>query len=810
MNTNLLKTLGAAILSLSAFTSFAQTNQGHVAGTVQDSLKQQAVPFATIVLKKYADAAFVQATVTDEKGNFKFEALPQGLYFVTADFLGYKKKQVDSVQVEAAGKLPALHIALAEDTPLLKEVTVVGHKPFIEQQADKLVLNVAESPIAAGGTTDEVISRAPGVVEQNGGYQIRGKQALVLIDGKTTNLKGADLKTFLSSMPTNGIAKVEVIANPSAKYDADGGAVINIVTTKSKNFGANGTLTLGAGAGQKARYNTGLSLNHRTQKLNVYGSYDYQHSQPYTTLYSNRFLNQESRIQEQSHELRTINTQSFKAGLDYDLSAKTSFGILMKGIVTNRNRKGDNTSVLTNANGAAGSSSIVATDGKSEVVSPSINLFYKTVLDPAGTELRIGADYFQYNKSWQNQFVTHYFNAAGEENLEASYLRDNSPADNTIKTATIDLVRPVKNGTLEAGVKSTFTKTDNDILWEGRTAGSNWNTDLGKTNHFIYQENIHAAYAVYRTRFGKFDLQAGLRAEQTNTTGTSVTLDQTDKDSYFNLFPTVSVQHSVTEKQQVGFAYRKKIDRFRFDIVNPFVTYISQYAYAQGNPHVKPSISHNFEASYTFDNQLFAALNYAYHTNVLTEVVRLLPGSQAVVNSYDNFKSADEWSGTLTHVKSLFADKWSTTNTVGFMYANVHAGQGAQFNKGRMAAMLMSNNIFQLRNGFRGEILGSYSSPMTFGAYAFKARYSASLGLSKSVLKKAGTLTLNVTDVFNTSTNRYEANSFGVMSVNETKAESQFVRLNFTYKFGNKNVKASKNRRAGNEEEKKRMEGNAQ
>ncbi|AKQ44869.1 hypothetical protein TH63_03315 [Rufibacter radiotolerans] len=807
MKTSTLAQLTLAFLfSVSAFLTQAQTKPGQLAGTVKDSLRQQPMPYATLVLKKYEDTSFLQAVVTNEQGDFQFSNLGQGLYFLTADYLGYKKVKVDSLQVAAIGEGKALSVLMAQDAKLLKAVTVTGYKPFIEQQNDKLVLNVANSPLAAGGTTDEVIARAPGVVEANGGFQVRGKTAMVLIDGRNTNLKGEDLKNFLSSMPTNGVAQVEVIANPSAKYDAAGGAVINIVTAKNKNYGTNGTATFGLGMGEKARYNAGLSLNHRSQKLNLYGSLDRNHSQPFTTITSDRMLTAESRVQEHTYELRTQDNNSFKVGLDYEISKKASAGILVRGMVNQRSRAGETNSLVTQAS-APFVSSQVMTNGKSLVVSPSISVFYRTVLDSAGTELRLGTDYFSYGKDLENQFTTRFFQANGQQNQPTAYLRDNSPAGNSIQTTTADITHPLKKGTLEAGLKATFTQTDNDIFWEGRTGEENWAVDAGKTNHFVYHENINAAYTSYSTKVKEWSVQVGLRAEQTNTKGTSLTLAQTNRNSYFHLFPSVSGQYNVSKKQQLGLSYRKKIDRFRFDIVNPFVTYISQYSYAQGNPNVQPSISHNFELSHTFNQEWFSSLSYGRHLNVLSEVVKRLEGSPAVIHSFANFSSANQWSGSVTHAKGLYSGKWNTSNTVGFISAQVN-GPSARFSKANVAFMVSSNNTLQLGKGFKAELFASYTSPLTFGAFAFKANYSGNLGLSKSVLDNQGTLTLNLADVFNTRSQRYSIHSYGVNAETENKTESRVVRLNFSYRFGNKNVKASKARRSGSEEEKFRMESN--
>lgn len=228
-------------------------------GTVADSLSRQALSFATVVLQSAADAKVLLSTVSDEQGAFRFEAVPAGRYMLMARYMGYKAAAPLALTVAADKPATPAAVLLAPDRKLLAGVTVTATKPFIEQRADKLVLNVAASPIAAGGTAYDVLGRAPGVLEQGGGFVLRGKNVTVLLDGKPTNLSGDELKTMLSAMPGNTLDKVEIIANPSARYDADGAALINIITTKSRKFGTNGTATVGVGAGQYGRYNAGLA-----------------------------------------------------------------------------------------------------------------------------------------------------------------------------------------------------------------------------------------------------------------------------------------------------------------------------------------------------------------------------------------------------------------------------------------------------------------------------------------------------------------------------------------------------------------------
>ncbi|UOQ53670.1 outer membrane beta-barrel protein [Hymenobacter cellulosivorans] len=801
----LVGSLAAAPALVSAQTSPAAAAQatGAVTGLVADSLSRQPLAFATVILRPAGESKAALSTMTNEQGAFRFEAVPAGPYSLLVNYVGYKTSAPAALTV-AAGPNAAPAVALALDQKLLKGVTVTGTKAFIEQQAGKLVLNVAASPLAAGGTAYDVIGRAPGVVEQGSGYVLRGKSVMVLLDGKPTNLSGEELKNLLSGLPGSTLDKVEVIANPSAKYDAQGGAVVNIITTKSKQLGTNGTLTLGIGAGQYGRYNAGLNLNHRTAKLNVYGGLDRLENQVYSTVRSERAATAETSITETGREVRHSQNNSARLGLDYTLSKTSSVGVLVKGMLNYRDRNGLNDARLL-AGTAPLESSQLRTTGQARFLNSSVNLYYKTSVGAPDHTLRLNADYFGYQKNWQNDYATTFWNQQDGSAQPTNLRRDDSPARNAVQSVSADYSQPFQKGTLEAGLKTTFTTTDNDIRWEQATVGQAWATDLGKTNHFVYRENINAAYGTYQRTVQKLDLQVGLRAEQTNTTGTSLTLDQTTRRHYLNLFPTLSAQYNKSEKVQLGFAYRRKIDRFQFGIVNPFVTYISQYRYVQGNPNIRPSFSHNFEFTHSYNNVLTTSISYGHHTDVLVDSYQKQEGTQVVINSYQNFRSAESLDGSMTLMKPYLGGKWMTVTTLGVSFAKINSAS-VGLSSARPSAMLSSNHTLTLGKGLKAEVSGMYMSPMTFGGVAFQSRFFTSLGISKTVLKEAGTLTLNVSDVFNTQQNRYEVLAGGLNSRNSDKAESRFVKLNFSYKFGKKTVKASQRRDTGIEAEKSRMD----
>ena len=801
--------LFAAAAATAATSAAAQTpaarpaaSAGHLTGTVADSTSRQALPFATVVLRPAAAAIAVLSTVTDEHGGFSFAGLAAGTYALEVHFLGYRASRPVAVAV-GAGTPPPIAVALAAERHALAEVNVTAAKPFIERQADKLVLNVAASPIAAGGTAADLLSRAPGVLEQGSGYQLRGKTVTVLLDGKLTNLSGDELKNMLAALPANTLDKVELIANPSAKYDASAAAIVNLVTTKSLKFGTNGTATAGVGAGRYGRYNVGFNLNHRTEKLNVYGGLDRLDNQTYSSSSAVRALSTEGQLTESGLEIRRVQTNNLKLGLDYDLSKTTSVGVLVKGLLTDRTRDGESSALLS---GPVQQATRLRTVGASQVVSPTVNAYYKTTF-AKGKTLRVSADYFGYAKNYHNDYATGAFDASGPPAGPADLLRDNSPARNAVQSAMADYGQPLYGGTLEAGLKAISTTTDNDIRWEQAPAGQPWTVDLGKTNHFIYRENVRAAYATYSRDLKKVSLQVGLRAEQTTTTGTSLTMNQTTERQYLNLFPSLSAQYNYSEKNQFGFSYRRKIERPQFGVVNPFVTYLSPYRYSQGNPGILPAFSHNFELSYSYGSLLSAAVSYSRYRNVVIDSFQKNDATQVVTNSFQNYPSADQLDASLTLMKPLLGGKWQTVTTLGLMYAQVQAGAGTVgLSSTRPGGYLSSNHTLTLRPGLKAEVSASYMSPLTYGGMAIRASYSGSVGISQTVLKGAGTLTLNVTDVFNTQRSRFDVLAAGINSQNVNKLESRFVKLNFSYKFGNKNVKASQRRDTGVEAERSRME----
>jgi hypothetical protein len=692
-----------------------------------------------------------------------------------------------------------------KDTQNLKAITVSAAKPFITQSKDKIILNISESPTAAGSNAYDVLLRAPGILaDANGNVQVNGRSVNVYIDGRPGNLSNEELKNMLTGMPASSIDKIEIISNPPARYDAQGGAVINIKTARDKNLGTNGQLNVGAGMGRFGRYNGGISLNHRTNKVNVYGSYDYMHNAQYYSNATTRFISPELEIREKDYDVRRRNNHSYKLGLDYDISKRTSLGFLARGYTNFRDLSVTNTSVLQRP--GADSFSTVNTNGYARFFNPSVNAYLRTSIDKAGKkELVFNADYFRYEKIWRDDFTTTYFDEKKKEYQPALLLQDNSPADNVVRSFSVDYSQPFKKGKLEAGFKTNFTTTDNDVNWQTQTTAG-WVTDEGKTNRFVYKENINAAYISYNKTFKKYNATAGLRAEQTNTEGESVTLGQTNSRNYFNLFPNISVGYTKSAKQQFNMAYRKSIVRYGFDLVNPFIIYRSQFSYNQGNPYLKPQINHTVEFSHVYNSKLFTSLSYTHSVSSLSPVYRQDAATNLLVSSYDNLASHDIVVLTTT-LNKTFLKKWTSVNTVGGIYAKYRFNDATTATaNATVTAMVSSNNIISLPKKFTLEVTGVYRSPFASGIYRMNSLFNVNTGINKAISKGQGNIKLNITDIFNTQ--RFENIVENYQSVNGvfiTKPETRFVNLAFTWRFGNKAVKATKTRKSGIDDERTRM-----
>ncbi len=775
------------------FTIASRAQVGKIFGTVKDSATHKILSQATVQLTS-VENHFLAVKLSDSAGFFKFDSLKFGHYSIKISFVGYSIFTKENIEL-TKDDIELNNILLKAANTQMSAVTVNSKIPFILQTPDKITLNIASSPIAAGGNVYDAILRAPGMMEQSNALLFRGQNNVeVLINGRPSNLSGDDLKNMLSNMPANRVEKIEVLPNPSAKYDATAGTIVNIILAKNQNFGANYTFTGGAGAGKYFQGNAGLDFNYRNQKMNVYGGYIYTHNKQY---YDDNTLTSLSNysVNDHEHEVRSRHNNSYNLGTDFYLNKKSTLGFMVNGYYNQRDRNVMDNSVLHINN--ADSASSVATKGKASFSNPSVNVYYQTTFDSAGNSLSINADYFNYTKHWSDNYVTDYLNG----NLPPTYMRDNSPANNNVYALSADFTHPTKKTTWEFGVKSSYTKTDNNILWENLIDNS-WQTDVTKTNHFIYTENINAAYFNYTRMIKKLRLQLGLRGEQTNTTGNLVTTNEKNNKHYFNLFPTVGLMYMKNTNNIFSLNYKSSITRFGYDVVNPFIVYQNQYTYSQGNPNIQPMLIDRLSFGYVYHQFLSVSAGYTYIKRLIS--LEYLQGdNNAVIQTFGNLNHGNSYTLTVTVQKQIGV--WQTVLTGVGGYVHYTNSNSTESVNNSWLGILQWQNNFNFKHGWSMEENSSYSAPMASGATKISHLFNNSLGLSKSLFKGNGSLKLSVTDVFNSAKPKVVYNNQGIVTNSNSHDETRFVHLTFKYKFGNKHIKANKQHASGVSDLQQRM-----
>lgn len=804
-----------SLIILSIFTSFEVTAQttpkANITGIILDENKKPA-DYVTVVLFKAADSSIVKTAFTDQAGTFGFTVNTKGNYFYKASSMGYKTLKSKVVTLDDSQKIDFGSAQLSSTSQTLKEVTVAGNVPLVERKMDRTVMNVASSSIASGSTALELLQKAPGVnVDQNDNISMQGKQGvLIQIDGKQTYMSSGDVANLLRGMQSSEIETIELITNPSAKYDAAGNSgIINIKTKKNKGGGTNGSLTGAFGRGTKFRSSAGGNINHRTKSLNLFGNYNYYQRDRETFMEidrianvspSNRYFSQRSDFSKRNHG------QNFKAGVDYFINKNNTIGVLVTGY------EGSNKEFSVNRTRIGGSfaqqdSSVLANNViRNKYNNLSYNLNYKSVLDSAGQELTIDLDYGRYKGNDDADYVSDYFFNNGSVIRPTVITRNITPSVINIKAFKIDYALPLKKQMkLEAGLKSSWVTTDNNLIAE-QFLNNNWQNNQLLSNQFVYDENVNAAYVNFNKQFKKTSIQLGLRAEQTTSKGNSITTNKVIEREYLNFFPSVFVNQTLDKNNDISLSYSRRIDRPSYDALNPFVYFLDQYTYSQGNPFLNPQYTNNFEFTYLLKKKYSVTLNYSRTIDVITEVILPDNEKQALYQTNQNIATQNAYSMVINVPVSL-TKWWSSNNNLNLFHIGFKAPDiaGQKLDNKSTSFQFKSQHSFKIQPGLSAELNFSYDSPVTFGVMEIGTRYGFDAGISKSLMNKKASLKLAANDIFNTQINNINSAFPGLYYTLYGVNDRQYVSLTFTYRFGKNEIKPARNRSTGLEAEQGRM-----
>lgn len=788
---------------------YAQKTKNHITGTVID--KNNTKISATLKFKSVIDSSFMKTVTTDEQGNFTLDNLPSGKFIVEVKSLGYKTL-LETVELKPNKTDIDLSFTLQPDINELESVVIAGRKPLIERHNDKTVMNVENSIVSTGNTALEVLAKMPGVsVNQDGIISIRGRSGVnVLIDGKSTYLSAEQLATRLKSLNSNEIKAIELITNPSSRYDAEGNAgLLNIKLKKNASYGTNGSIDLGFGYGKNAKSDAGISINHRNKSLNIFGNFANNNNKATENLDILRVvrgLDQDTYFHQYNTQTRSSYNNNYKAGIDYFINDRNTLGFLTTGYFNNGHDLSNGVTAIGQSFTKVDSSIVADNPAKNKYRNQAYNLNYKSVMDTLGQELSIDLDYAKYHSEENTIYQNSFFDQNGLSYKSPAIFRNATPSFIKIKAAKIDYALPLSATTkLDAGLKSSWVSTDNDFRFEN-LIGTDWKNDAGRSNRFVYDENINAAYATLKQEFKSTSIEIGLRMEQTNSKGNSINDNKIVKRSYFDFFPSFNINQTLSPNNEIGFSYSRRIDRPDYKSLNPFVYFVDLYTFSQGNPFLNPQYTNAFQFSYNYKKTLNISFGYSITNNLIIDV--LLPDNEkkALYQTVQNLDKQYAYDLTIGYPTTI-TKFWSMDNTLTGTYNQIktsNLGEGI-YDRKKVNFTVNSSHNFTLSPSTTAELSGEYVSSQIYGTYTIKPYYGVDFGIKKSFLDKKLNIKLAANDVFNTRKARISSALSGLDYNLSQKQESRVYRLSLNYIFGSSNIKGTRERKTSVTDEQGRI-----
>ena len=811
------KLFALAIALTFATLSFAQT--GKINGRIIAS-DGKPMEFVTVTLHQTKDSSLVKGEITDATGRYEFMTLKNGQYFVSAQQVGLKKATSDPLSI-SGNSLTAKDLKLVEDNVNLKAVTITAQKPFIEQQIDKTVVNVENSIVSAGSTALEILEKSPGVVVDNDGkIQLRGKEGVrIMLDGKPSQLSQEQLTNMLRNMNANQILKIEIITNPSAKYDAAGNAgIINIVMKKNQLYGTNGQILSTYGQGVYYKSYNSLSLNYRNGAWNVFGSYNYNNSINFNSNMIDRIFRANNgkgavtdSFVQTANGRRPRHSNSWRGGVDYNLSSKTTVGVLFNGgfggINTNQARNLENTTTIYRPDGTINSKLLTVSTSNDYWQEFSGNANLKHTFDSTGRELTVDLDYSKYKNGDDEAFrVTSLSSTSAIKNQQ-----NLTDAKFDVASAKFDYSQPLsKKAKFEFGAKTSYVQNSNDIKFYNIVDNIKI-SDKNITNDFLYKENINAAYGNWQHELPKgLSYQIGLRIENTNITGSQKTLDTSFTRHYTDLFPTAFVQKKwgKKDKNALRLGFSRRIDRPNYENLNPFRHFLDQYTYQLGNPNLTPQYTNNMDLTYTLMGAMSISVNYGKTKDVMSEVLKQDDDAKQTFITRENLATRENY-GVSVNMPIPIKKWWFLNVNTGY---NVNHFMGTYLNSAldvkipQFSANVQSR--FTLPKDMSAEISGMYISQIQQGLILSEPFYGVNLGISKQMFDRRLTLRLNAQDIFYSQKFRghqkYENLDIKIVGF----GDSRQVRFTASYRFGNQKVQQARRRSGGADDEQSRIQKN--
>lgn len=811
-----LKSRGALFISLLCCLTlpvllFSQTS---LSGSVRD-YEDHPVPFANVLLMSASDSILVKGGLADESGNFLMDGVPTGNYWLSVSSGGYEAFSGSTFSVNSSvPRMDILRITLSSKDITLEEVDITAEKPFYEVLPDRLVVNVQNSPTAAGNSVLEVIERSPGVVvdRRRNNITMAGKNGVVIIiNGKQNRMPIDAAMQMLDAMSSSNIEKLEFITTPPSSFDAEGNAgFINVVVKKNENYGLNGSFSLMAGYGYYEKGNAGLNFNYRNQKINIYGDYSFNHSHAWqlfaiarqATIENDHFLTDTENERETVTDL-----QNGRLGFDYEISSRTIVGGVVSGFQRYFTMDSDNhTGYFTNGSSTGMLNGIADEINRWRSLFGNLNVTHQFANE---MKLSVNADYGRFHNFNPSNYVNELQDES-QNTTESTEIKVTKDTPIEIYVGKIDLTGKLgEKFTFETGVKSTLNFLTNEV-GVNELKGNEWHNLEVFTQNNTLREDIYGAYFLTNGNLNdKVQLSLGLRYEYTTTYLSSPTEQGIVDRKYGNFFPTISMGYKINEVSQFTLAYNRRISRPTYNQIAPFVIFFDPETFVAGNPGLLPAITDGGNIGYRWKT-LFLSAGYSHTKNSIARFQpRLIPGTNQLVMASENLKNVDRVNLTVS-LPVKVNDWWQMQNSLTGNTQRLEADYtGEEFVMTQKSFRANTSQTFLLPGDFSFELSGLYQSRMLlFGTFLIDPIWSVNMGVQKKFEKLNATLSLNANDLFNKYKWQGVADipELNIYSEEKFHFETRIVRLTFNKRFGNNKVKASRKRTTGSDEVKSRFE----
>jgi len=801
--------------------AYSQQSVHVISGKITDSLLHP-IAAASVSLTHYKDLKILATVLSDSSGEFSFTSLPDGEYQLIITSIAFRKYVSDSISLNASQQKVWRYVLLEIGAATyLDNVTVVKRKPLMEFNAGTVTMNVEALPTNAGSNVLELLEKMPGVtIDRNNQISLKGKQdVLVTVDGRQTYMTGESLSGLLRSMNANQVSQLEIINNPDAKYDAAGTAgIINIITKRIKKSGFNGDLNAGYGQGYFWKTFNSLNLNYRTSKFNWFLNYSLNADRTFFDNSNKQEISNPGQgtianyLEQYSRYKNISNANNIKAGIDYFLSDKTTVGLTVSGVISR-----PTSDYVTNAdlkNSQNEIDSILLTTNSTRIRWNNKIVTFSLVhhLDSL-SQVSTDFSYVNYQSKTHQEVLN---NAAGANGVvvETDQLQIGIPVSINVFAGKADYGLQIhKTLKFEAGIKSSYIKNNSLSEYSSPDSYDNYQIDYSLSNKFTYSENINAAYGKLNFTSGKWQIQGGLRFENTNgkgeRSGNSVIKDSSFTRNYNDFFPSVLLNYKLSDNSSFNFSAGRRIDRPSYQSLDPFINYVSKYVFDKGNPFLRPQRSYNLDLSYSYKTVLFATFNYSKTSDFIFPVFSTIDRiTVATPGNYGYLQSM----GVNVSTQFDFATWWSVNYSV---YIGRNSQSGVVNNKTESSSKLNGNlnatNSFRITAGWGIELSGFYNSSNQFGQFVIGSYSSMSAGFSKSLFKNKLSCKVNIRDIF--YTNNFNADiaidgGTGFQRVSQTfrrKTDSRVINISFSYRFGKSDAQPAGNKSRSSAEEEQRL-----